>query len=81
MSSVKRRRVVERQISRGYAPKVPIGSVVRLYRADASGIRDDEMQDDVGWRLFARCQDVLLVGDSKVRCPECRAVFEVPWQG
>jgi ribosomal protein L37AE/L43A len=37
--------------------------------------------EDVGWRLLARCRDVLLVSDSQVRCPECRQTVEVPWVG
>jgi hypothetical protein len=64
-----------------FAPKLPVALVVRLYRADALGARDDELVAEVGWRLYARCQDVLLVSDSLVRCPECRTTFEVPWIG
>jgi hypothetical protein len=36
---------------------------------------------EVAWLLYARCRDVLLVSDSKVRCPECRTEFLVPWRG
>lgn len=64
-----------------YAPKVPVGWIVRLYKTDALGIRDDELIDQVGWRLHARCCDVLMVSDSKVRCPACQTVFAVPWVG
>jgi hypothetical protein len=64
-----------------FAPKLPVALIVRLYRSDALGARDEELLADVGWRLYARCQDVLLVSDSMVRCPECRTVFEVPWIG
>lgn len=75
---MKRRRAVERRLRLGYAPRVPIGPVARLYKADAMGIEEEELLTDVGWRLYARCQDVLLVGDRRVRCPECRTVFGVP---
>ena len=64
-----------------WAPKIPLAMVVRLYEADASMLRDDELVDDVGWRLLARCQDVLLVTDSKVICPDCGTTFDVPWIG
>lgn len=64
-----------------WAPKLPVERIVRLYEADAKGLRDDDLADDVGWRLVARCQDVLLVSDSKVACPECGTTFEVPWIG
>src|SRR5919205_3675013 len=64
-----------------WAPKVPVALIVRLYNADATMVRDDELVEDVGWRLLARSQDVLLVSDSKVVCPECGTTFEVPWIG
>src|SRR5262249_39521631 len=79
-SSMKRRRAVERQLRLSYAPKISIGSVVRLYRADAAGIRDDDLLADVGWRLYERCKDILLISDAQVRCPECAAVFDVLWR-
>jgi ribosomal protein L37AE/L43A len=64
-----------------YAPKLPVALIARLYRSDAAGIRDDALMEDVGWRLQARCRDVLLVSDSQVRCPECHHTVEVPWVG
>src|ERR1044071_7259160 len=64
-----------------WAPKLPVERIVRLYEADAKGLRDDDLADDVGWRLVARSQDVLPVSDSKAVCPECGTTFEVPWIG
>jgi ribosomal protein L37AE/L43A len=64
-----------------WAPKLPVARIVRLYEADAKLVRDDALVDDVGWRLHARCQDVLLVTDSKVACPDCGTTFAVPWIG
>jgi hypothetical protein len=64
-----------------WAPKLPVARIVRLYEADAKGLRDDDLADDVGWRLVARCQDVLLVSDSKVVCPDCGTTFAVAWIG
>lgn len=64
-----------------YAPPVPVGWIVRLYRSDAAGLRDDELIEKVGWRLYARCRDVLMVSDSRVACPVCRTEFGVPWMG
>jgi hypothetical protein len=55
--------------------------IVRLYEADSKMLRDDDLVDDVGWRLVARCQDVLLVSDSKVVCRGCGTTFVVPWIG
>jgi len=64
-----------------WASKLPVAKIVRLYEADATMVHDDELVDDVGWRLLARCQDVLLVTDSKIVCPECGTTFDVPWIG
>jgi hypothetical protein len=64
-----------------WAPKLPVARIVRLYESDATLLRDDALVDDVGWRLHARCQDVLLVTDSKVVCPDCGTTFGVPWIG
>jgi hypothetical protein len=64
-----------------WASKVRVDLIVRLYTADASGRRDDDLVDEVGWRLLSRSQDVLLVSDSKVVCPDCGATFPVPWIG
>ncbi len=64
-----------------FAPKVPVGWIIQLYRRDALGIQDWELLDKVGARLYARCLDVLAVSDSLVRCPVCETEFEVPWIG
>jgi predicted RNA-binding Zn-ribbon protein involved in translation (DUF1610 family) len=64
-----------------WAPKLPVAKIVRLYETDARLVRDDTLVDDVGWRLHARCQDLLLVTDSKVVCPDCGTTFAVPWIG
>ena len=64
-----------------FAPKVPAGWIVQLYRRDALGIQDWELLDKVGARLYARCLEVLAVSDSLVRCPQCGTEFEVPWIG
>ena len=64
-----------------YAPKVPLGWIVRLYQRDALGLRDDALVEKVGQRLLERCVDVLRVSDSRVHCPECAREFVVPWIG
>jgi hypothetical protein len=64
-----------------WAPKLPVAMIARLYASDAQLRRDERLVDDVGWRLLARCQDVLLVSDSRVLCPGCGADVHVPWIG
>ena len=42
-----------------WAPRVPKSKIKRLYELDAKGIYDDELLDDVGYALFARCQSFI----------------------
>jgi ribosomal protein L37AE/L43A len=69
------------QLKPRFASKVPVGWIVQLYRRDALGIRDLELLNKVGARLYARCMDVLAVSDSLVSCPVCETEFKVPWIG
>jgi hypothetical protein len=62
-----------------WAPKVPQPKIWQLYRNDARGIVDQELIDDVGGRLYARCWSVLLVSSGQVECPRCGARFAVGW--
>jgi peptide deformylase len=60
-----------------WSPKLPVGKIVRLYQADAAGIRDEDLLADVAWRLHARCRSILLVTASRVVCPGCGAEVSV----
>jgi len=53
----------------------------RLYRADARGLRDEELCEEVGSLLFARCETFRLVAASEVECPACHAEFRVATRG
>jgi ribosomal protein L37AE/L43A len=64
-----------------WAPKLPVSMIVRLYTLDAEGRHDHDLADDVGWRLLARCRDVLHVTDSEIVCPSCGTTFAVAWIG
>jgi hypothetical protein len=63
-----------------WAPRVPMEWLKRLYEQDAMGITDDDLADKVGYRLYERCRDCVLVVDT-VRgvfaCMECRARCDV----
>ncbi len=57
-----------------WAPRVPKWKVRRLYQLEAQGIYDDELLNDVGWTLYLRCRDILIIHDAlngTVRCPRC----------
>jgi len=56
---------------------LPAHKVVRLYEADAAGLIDDDLVDDVGWRLWERLSDVMRVTSGRVRCPGCGTEYQV----
>ncbi len=60
-----------------WAPKVQPAKVRRLYERDALGIVDDDLIDDVGLALHARCESIVRVNDGQVQCPRCGTVFKV----
>jgi hypothetical protein len=51
--------------------------IKRLYETDALGLRDDDLCNDVGFRLYLRCQTILMVSKDEVACPRCGTVFVV----
>ena len=60
-----------------WAPLLPPHKLVRLYERNAAGLLDDEVVDDVGWRLWERLSDVVRVTSGRVRCPRCGTDFQV----
>jgi DNA-directed RNA polymerase subunit M/transcription elongation factor TFIIS len=57
-----------------WPPRVPKIKLRRLYEADAQGIVDAELIDDVGITLLVRCQAILEVAEAKkgrLKCPRC----------
>jgi ribosomal protein L37AE/L43A len=56
---------------------LPSGKLIQLYEANAAGLLDDELLDDVGWRLWERLGDVVRVTNGRVRCPSCGTEFQV----
>ena len=54
--------------------KVPSHHIRRLYETDALGIQDEELVDEVGWALYARCVSILEVTDAvrgRAKCHGC----------
>jgi hypothetical protein len=60
-----------------WAPMLPAHKLVSLYEANAAGFIDDDLVDDVGWRLWERLSDVMRVTTGRVRCPGCGTEFQV----
>ena len=58
-----------------WSPRLSRQKLRQLYLLDSQGILDEELLDEVGWRLYARCQDILTVHRAKlekrVHCPVC----------
>jgi DNA-directed RNA polymerase subunit RPC12/RpoP len=58
-----------------WSPRLSRQKLRQLYNLDSQGILDEELLDDVGWCLLARCRDILTVHRAKrgksVRCPAC----------
>jgi hypothetical protein len=57
-----------------WAPRVRRDQIRRLYEADAQGIIDEELVDEVAYAIYARCQSILTVTEAshgKVKCLGC----------
>jgi hypothetical protein len=77
-----------------WAPRVPQRKIRRLYETDAKGIYDDDLIDDVGYALLARCESFITANRARageLPCPECARLvqreevlrclcgWELPW--
>jgi hypothetical protein len=60
-----------------WAPRVHPQLIHRLYESDAKGLIDEELIDQVGYGLLARCHSMRIVSDAykgRVICPTCSTV-------
>lgn len=60
-----------------WAPRVKPYLIRRLYELDAQGILDEELLDEVGWRLVSRCESFLQADQAcrgRAPCPACGAI-------
>jgi hypothetical protein len=71
-----------------WASRVNPTLIRRLYEADARGLLDDDLLDQTGFALYARCRSILratAAGHGRVACPRCeRTVLRAasgPWAG
>ena len=72
---------VEPQDKIRWAPRLPPKLLERLYERDASGRRDLELCDEVGFRLYERCRAFVLVASHEVDCPLCGRTFAMLSKG
>ena len=57
-----------------WAPRVRQSLIRRLYETDTLGIYDDELLDEVGWALLARCETFITAVEAfhgRAKCPAC----------
>ena len=61
-----------------WAPRVKQQLIWKLYETDAQGICDEELIDEVGYALLARCESFIAAvaaARGKVSCPSCGATI------
>jgi ribosomal protein L37AE/L43A len=54
-----------------WAPRVPPAKIQRLYELDALGIQDEELLDEVGYALLARCQSFIAANQATAGQAAC----------
>lgn len=62
-----------------WARRVRPELIKRLYALDAKGIVDEELIDEAGYAMYARCESIRIATEAqagRVTCPRCRAVIE-----
>jgi hypothetical protein len=62
-----------------WAPRVERAIIRRLYQADARGVIDEELIDEAGYALLARCESITAVTEAwagRTRCWGCAAIIE-----
>ena len=57
-----------------WAPRVHMALIKKLYEADAVGLADDDLVNEVGYALLMRCEAIYRVTER--RCPECGALLD-----
>ena len=65
-----------------WARRVEREKVRRLYTLDAKGIADEELIDEVGYALYARCESIRTVTEAhagRPACARCGAMLRHRW--
>jgi hypothetical protein len=63
-------------------PRVRQEKIRRLYESDAQGLLDEELTEDVAWRLYQRCRSILIATeahDGRATCPRCETKIPHNW--
>ena len=54
-----------------WAAKIQPILLKKIYNMSASGVIDEELIDDVGIRLYLRCEAMVMISQKSLYCPEC----------
>ena len=60
-----------------WARRVPEREIRALYASDARGIVDEELIDDVGYAMYARCESIVAVTEAHAGRATCHACGEI----
>ena len=66
-----------------WARRVPPHKIRRLYLLDAKGIVDEELIDEVGYAMYARCESIRTVTEAhagRAKCPSCGEIVRHHWK-
>jgi len=62
-----------------WAGRVAKWKIARIYEDDANGIHDEELLNDVAYRLLARCKSMVMAEEARkgyATCPVCETIVE-----
>jgi hypothetical protein len=62
-----------------WARRVQQELIRRLYALDAKGVQDEELVNEAGYALYARCESIRIATEAhfgRATCKRCRAVIE-----
>ncbi len=54
-----------------WASKIRPELLGRLYASSAEGLIDEDLLDDVGIRLYLRCESIVMISRKELFCPSC----------
>ena len=66
-----------------WARRVEQEKIRRLYALDAMGIQHEELIDEVGYAIYARCESIRNVTEAhmgRAQCPKCASILEHGWK-
>jgi len=68
-----------------WSPKLSRQILIRLYKSDAQGFQDEELVDEVGFTLYARClqgrEEGKIKDSGKLKCHNCGDILQAAGKG